>query len=478
MSLQLRLTFSLLALILLLAVLGWLGLTRLTADLQQAVGESAGLVGRSLVQVLHEARIERRVPAGGQDFEKHEVRVFPAEAASRAVDDPAQAPRRELRVVVNGRELGPEEIARHLPGHAVHATLAEGRFDPELVRFEVVRKAGPAELRISGLGEELGDALTVPLPASPVTAAVEEFARSLGFGLLALALLGLLGAAVIARWLGRPLQHLAEGAAALGRGEPAALLKPSGPPELRACIEAFNSMREDLQRLQREAERAREQRALAELGEIGRGLAHSLRNPLHALGLGLESLAERGGDAALLAQSRSQLGRIDEALRGFLVLASSSSARVEPVQLAEVVDDVLLEASQRAAGSVRFERALMPVRLPAVRAELRILVHTLVMNAVEASPAGACVRIELVPEGEGARLEVCDEGAGVDPAIRARLFEPHVSSKPSGAGMGLFLSRKLVLQRYAGAIELFAREPHGTCARLLLRPRLSVESAA
>lgn len=482
MSLQLRLTFSLLALIGLLALLGWLGLGRLTADLQQAVGESAGLVGRSLVQVLHEARIER---TAADEDERREVRVRTLPLPSRepgAADGDRIELQRELRVVVNGRELSQEELVElHpelLPGHAAHVAMASGRFDPEHVRFEVIRKDGPVELRISGLSKDPDQTLSVPLPASPVSVAVDEFARRLGLGLLALALMGLVGAALIARWLGRPLQHLAAGAAALGRGECAAKLTPSGPPELRACIAAFNGMREDLERLQHEAERAREQRALAELGEIGRGLAHSLRNPLHALGLGLESLASRGGDAALLAQSRAQLGRIDEALRGFLALASSASARAQTVDLVEVIEDVLLEASQRTGGAVRFERALDSVRLPAVRAELRILIHTLVMNAVEASPAGGSVRVELVAEGAGARIEVCDEGAGVDPAIRARLFEPHVSSKPAGAGMGLFLSRRLVQQRYGGDIELQDRQPHGTCARLSLRPRLDAEMSA
>jgi signal transduction histidine kinase len=52
-----------------------------------------------------------------------------------------------------------------------------------------------------------------------------------------------------------------------------------------------------------------------------------------------------------------------------------------------------------------------------------------------------------------------------------RLFEPHVSSKPTGAGMGLYLSQRLARQRYGGGIELQPRQPQGTCAVLQLNDR-------
>jgi signal transduction histidine kinase len=265
----------------------------------------------------------------------------------------------------------------------------------------------------------------------------------------------------------------------LGRGELGLQMSPRGPPELRASIDAFNRMSADLSALRAEAERRREDRALAELGEIGRGLAHSLRNPLHALGLSLEALAARGDgvDTSLVATGREQLARIDQALRGFLALSAAAGAQAETVSISAVVDDVLLEASQRAAGQVRFERALAPLSLLAVPAELRILLHTLVLNALEASPAGGCVRVHTRAEADGAVLiEVDDGGAGLSAEIRARLFEPHVSSKPTGAGMGLYLSERLARQRYGGDIELEALQPQGTRARLRLRPRRSQEN--
>ncbi len=289
--------------------------------------------------------------------------------------------------------------------------------------------------------------------------------------------MGALGAWLLARHLGAPLSALALAAARVGEGRLGEQVPLRGPPEVRASLQAFNRMSVDLARLQAQADRQREDRALAELGEIGRGLAHSLRNPLHALGLGLDALATGTGDAqALVAASRAQLDRIDQALRAFLALSTAAGARAEEVDLAALVDDVLLEASQRAQGRVRLERALPPLCLSGVPAELRILLHTLVMNAVEASPQDGVVRIHAAVCDDGIELQVEDEGPGLAPEVRARLFQPHVSTKPAGAGMGLYLSERLARQRYGGGILLEDRSPQGTLARLRLRPRAEEEA--
>jgi signal transduction histidine kinase len=464
MSLQLRLISSFLGLILLLGLLGWLGLRSLTDSLQLAVGESASAVGRSLVTVLHAARSDLVRDSGDAP-----PRIDIETLIERRLKNPdAAGPQREVRMQINGQVLTPEQIEALLPPGAE-------RFDPDAVRFEVRRAEGVAALRVQGLGPEL----QIPLPESPVQRSIEQFTVRLLWGLAGLLLLGLLGSVLIARRLTRPLEDLATSAQALGRGELGLQMSPRGPPELRASIEAFNRMSADLSALRAEAERRREDRALAELGEIGRGLAHSLRNPLHALGLSLEALAARGDgvDTDMVATGREQLARIDQALRGFLALSAAAGAQAETVSISAVVDDVLLEASQRAAGQVRFERALAPLSLLAVPAELRILLHTLVLNALEASPLGGCVRVHTRAEADGAvMIEVDDAGEGLSAEIRARLFEPHVSSKPTGAGMGLYLSERLARQRYGGGIEFEALQPQGTRARLRLRPRRSQEN--
>lgn len=462
MSLQWRLMAGVLGLFCLLAVLAWLGLRGLTGSLREALGESATEVGRAVVTVL------RTAPDGS---------TLPIAAADAQASSEAAVPgigMRELQVHLNGRRLRPEEVDA-LRAESLPAPVARLLQDGAPLR--IVRRLDDDE-ELSFSVEGFGEQRRIVVPTSPLARALGEFSERMAWGLAGLLLLGAIGAGLLARYLGAPLAALARTAARVGEGRLGEQVRLQGPPEVRASLDAFNRMSADLARLQSHAARQREERALAELGEIGRGLAHSLRNPLHALGLGLDALAAGRGDASALASaSRAQLQRIDQALRAFLALSAAAGAEATEVELAALIDDVLLEASQRAAGRIRLQREVEPARLLAVAAELRILLHTLVMNAIEASPDGGRVCVRARAEADGVVLEVEDEGMGVDPSLRARLFQPHVTSKAAGAGMGLYLSERLARQRYAGGIVLEDRAPRGTLARLRLGPRISEDAA-
>jgi signal transduction histidine kinase len=236
-----------------------------------------------------------------------------------------------------------------------------------------------------------------------------------------------------------------------------------------------------LAELDRENRRLAENERLSELGEVARGLAHTLRNPLNALGLSIEELAAGGepGRAAELAESsRRQIRRMDGALRSFLALASAPAAEPEPVDLAALAREVALEALQDAGGRVRIEvEAAEPIVIAAVAAEAKAIVQALVVNACEASPSGGRVTVQVGRDEDGrARLRVEDEGPGVAAAVRDRLFAPHVTTKPHGSGMGLFLARRLAAGRYGGEIALADRPAGGAAFEAVLGDRVAAVS--
>ncbi|MBD8525834.1 sensor histidine kinase [Pseudomarimonas arenosa] len=464
MSLSLRLTLALAALIVGLALAALLGLRALTADLRQALGQTVTEVSHSLVTVL--------------DFDqREEQRVIERPEAGAGQESTLQ---REMRVVVNGRELNAEEIAamkaegRLLTPELQHFSFQPGEDEPGKVHVEFKRALNSDDAAL-WLHRADGGALAIPISGSPTEAAVERFSRHLWLGFVAFLLVGIGLAALIARRVTAPLRQLAAAAERVGHGALGEQLAAQGPSEVQRSIEAFNRMSRDLAQLQQQQERRRDQRELAELGEIGRGLAHSLRNPLHALGLSLDALRQQVGDdqqgERLGAQGREQLARIDQALRGFLALSASTDAQPESVRVGEIIDDVLLEASQRAQGRVQWRRDVDDCQLRAVAVEVRIMLQALVVNALEASPDGATVSIRAGRQGQSVLIEVDDEGPGLNESIRQRLFQPHVSSKPSGAGMGLFLAERLARRRYRGEIQLLSREGRGIRAQLRLHDR-------
>jgi signal transduction histidine kinase len=227
--------------------------------------------------------------------------------------------------------------------------------------------------------------------------------------------------------------------------------------------------------------RAREH--LSEMGEVARGLAHTLRNPLNALGLSVEelaSLAPQGGQGEELANSaRRQIQRIDHSIRSFLALASEGGGEAVEIDLEQLLHDVALELVQdngrRAAVTVRAEEGLP--RIKGVAPELRAVLQALVANAMEASPAGGRVTARLGPEPgrRVARVEIDDEGPGVAPEVRERLFTPHVTTKATGSGMGLYLAHRIATSRYGGSLDLLPRAAGGTTAVLTLGDRTDGE---
>ena len=377
----------------------------------------------------------------------------------------------------------------------VHMKVFEGRSsEPIIERIAAVHGDQDISLRVgrsSGsrvLFVERPDRVAqVPIP-SPGKEALERFQNRLWLGSGALTVLGLLLAALISHRVSSPLRRLAAAASDLGDGALGTQVDDqSGDREIRGTLQAFNQMSERLAELESETRRLEAVRHMGELGDVARGLAHTLRNPLNALGLSVEELA-RGKhdetDQSLADSARRQIQRIDRGIRSFLLLASqggdSDEVTLDRVDVAELVRDVALEAIQDVAGRVHLDLHIdgdLHAEQEAVEPELRAVVQALVVNALEASPDGGIVDVFL-RRAETAEnrllLRVEDQGPGLPPEIRDRLFTPHLSTKPNGSGMGLFLAQRIAGHRYDGRLELIDLEPRGLRAELEFGPRRGI----
>jgi signal transduction histidine kinase len=393
------------------------------------------------------------------------VRAIPLVPALRA-DAPA-----ELEV-----EVGRAPAEREAEGMIAKLRIAG---EPTEKRFDLVvplQRLRP----VSGAGAPTPDAGTslhrIPVPTAGVDALGRDFQARVLSGSLVVLALGLALAAWLAHRLTAPLRALATAATAIGDGRFGTEAPQVGEPRLDATIEAFNRMSHRLAELDARARAAQAREHLTELGEIARGIAHSLRNPLHLVGLTLTELGDDATPAASRARAAgtatAQLERIDRTLRSFLQMSAGRLGPAEPVDLFAIAQDVALEAMQRAGPSLQVELLPCPQRprLDGHPAEIRSALQALVVNAVEAAPPGSTVTIRVEPVLDGARFCVDDEGPGLPESVRSRLFQPHVTTKEQGAGFGLFLAERIASGRYRGALELADRAPHGTRATLTLRP--------
>jgi signal transduction histidine kinase len=307
----------------------------------------------------------------------------------------------------------------------------------------------------------------IPIPVSPTVKRIRDNMRegaAVG-GLLLMA--GLFASAILASRMTRPLRSLAEGADLLGRGDIGVQVSESASGEVGDLQRAFNRMSQRLQELEGERQQWRQREHLAQLGDLSRGLAHTLRNPLHTLGLAVEELADGDtGRPDLVETSRAQIRRIDRWLRSFLALGAEESMEPEEIDLGEMVKDIALEAVQQGANIRVEEKDELVVR--GVPGAVRAAIGNLVENAAQASPAGEPVEVVTWRDGQTAAVRIVDRGAGLSEEVKERLFSPHVTTKVGGAGMGLFLARQLIVGMHGGGLELVDADGGGTMATVRL----------
>ena len=277
----------------------------------------------------------------------------------------------------------------------------------------------------------------------------------LRYQLLALAL-SIVLALLLAIWLGarllQPLQQLVGGFRALAQGQAGIQLDTTAPlAEYRFALQQFNLASRELAALQAQKTELARQQQLVELGEISRGLVHALRNPIHTMALALEQLATTQPQAALQQLIEQKMQHINRTLTALLTLSCQGVDRSQPVSLQAVLKDLALEFYH---AGLQLALPDAPCQLPAAEAELRTIFHAVISNAVEASPQPGTVQVRLQESADAFVLEVQDQGAGIAPALLPQLFSPHISSKAEGAGMGLYLAKRLLELYYRGTIVL------------------------
>lgn len=310
-----------------------------------------------------------------------------------------------------------------------------------------------------------GNNLFIPIPQEGLKEAQQAFLRQWLYGSAFILLIGLLAVAWIAHHVSKPLQELADAAKEVGDGKLGTQVVAKGDREVLSTVAAFNKMSHDLERLTKETRLLRDREHLTEIGEMSRGLAHSLRNPLNILGLCLEELGELAGDEGedLARSSRDQIERMDRSLRSLLALSTSRS--VQELSMDDVARDVALEITQGQLGTVSLDiqSTEPPPVIMAVAPEIRAVIHAIMVNAVEASPEKGTVTVALDSLANGhVLIRVDDEGPGLPPEIKEKLFTPNQTTKEHGTGMGLFLAHRIVTNRYQGRISVLDRPDGGT----------------
>jgi signal transduction histidine kinase len=201
---------------------------------------------------------------------------------------------------------------------------------------------------------------------------------------------------------------------------------------------------------------------LAAVGQVAAGVAHELRNPLTSVKMlvqtGLEGDAPAGLPPEDLAVIEGEVRRMEACIQTFLDFARPPHTERRRADLAVVVRRALALVEGRA----RRQKVACAADLPPGPLELDIdagqvqqVLVNLLLNALDAQPHGGRVRVEVrgpTDDSPFASVQVQDDGPGLAPELCPRLFQPFVSTKETGLGLGLSICRRLV-EAHGGAIH-------------------------
>lgn len=224
--------------------------------------------------------------------------------------------------------------------------------------------------------------------------------------------------------------------------------------------------------------------------QVLRSQIHDIRAPLNAIVLNLDLLRSSIVDeedpdhddpetlVGYVDVAMTELERVNRSLGRLLTSAGPRAERWRRVDVQRLVRELVrLVRAQAASHNVRIVTLLgrEPARVLGYRDRLKQVVLNVLNNAIEAMPGGGRLEVSLHERDHGFDLVFSDTGRGIAPELLERVFDLHVTSRPGGSGLGLFVVRS-VIEAHGGHVDLQSSPGEGTTLTLHL-PRATAAAA-
>jgi len=311
--------------------------------------------------------------------------------------------------------------------------------------------------------------------------------RWVGIGIGGL-LVGLVVLFLAIRQVTRPLSQLTEAVRLLGEGSPAGRLVLEGRGEVARLADAFNTMKDNLQKREEEKaelqERLRQSEKLEALGRLARGIAHDFNNILSTVQGSVYLLEKKFQDHMTVMQYveriQKSLIRSKGLIQNIILFSRAYEIKIVRVDINVLLTRMMPFLRELAGDRVELEldTAKEDLVVAGDAVQFEQVVMNLVSNARDAMPAGGKISVltektvvdsefakrhPALKEGAYAVIRVADPGSGIPEEIRNKIFEPFFTTKEHGHGSGLGLSIVHgIVEQHQGSIEITPGRDQGT----------------
>jgi two-component system sensor histidine kinase HydH len=290
---------------------------------------------------------------------------------------------------------------------------------------------------------------------------------------MSLAILGLCGAGAgllagfgMARGITRSIEQLGGSVHSVAEtisdaGGPATE-RPVGFHELIATVADIRQKTAGIMdELEQSREKATRSDQLAAVGQLAAGIAHELRNPLTAVKLLVDGAVEQSTplSGAELLVLQDEVAHMEQMTQSFLDFARPPKLVRQPIELNQVIEQCR-ELVRRRCCMLGIEMTVdaEPLTVMCDPQQLRQVILNLLLNAIDAQPNGGSIKLAVREDQQHGQcvIEVVDRGSGICDELRERIFDPFISSKETGMGLGLAISRRIV-RSHGGDIAASSR---------------------
>jgi two-component system nitrogen regulation sensor histidine kinase NtrY len=302
-------------------------------------------------------------------------------------------------------------------------------------------------------------------------------------------LIGMLISLWVSARITRPLEELTEGAREVASGRWDTVIDLRGRDEIGQLASAFNEM---TRTLATQREQLVQTERVAAWRELARRLAHELRNPLFPLQITVENLQKaRHLDAKQFlevfnestATLKAELANLNTIVGRFSDFSKMPAPQFTRFNVNEALRHAvrLFEPQFNALGKPPIiPEYFLTEPLPEIDADADLLhraFQNLVLNALDAMPAGGTLTMRTTEHEGNIRIEVADTGKGLTPEECSRLFTPYYTTKVQGTGLGLAIIQSVISDHH-GTISVSSDEGRGTTFRIELPQRQAVHPPA
>ncbi|MGZ3456243.1 MAG: ATP-binding protein [Polyangiales bacterium] len=203
--------------------------------------------------------------------------------------------------------------------------------------------------------------------------------------------------------------------------------------------------------------------------KLAASLAHEIRNPIAAAKSLVQQIAEDPGSAdtreyAKVAQA--ELDRVESSIAHLLRFAREEAIQRAALDLEPFLDRTL-ESTRERMGKTEVVRDVAPAVFEADEDKIRRAVTNLLANAADAARTQVWLEAGPSLDHKSVWIRVRDDGPGIDPDMRERVFDPWVTGKDAGTGLGLPIAKKLC-EAHGGTLEIESTGPNGTSMLITL----------